>query len=498
MYDDPPMEKLTQEIVPILVLVTVIAVVVSRLPKVDVGHSKAFLRRRMLNWIPLGLTYAFLYMARYNLTVLKNVQGISQRDFGNIDFWGSLVYGVSFLINGPLADRFGGRRTILLAAGGALGANLLIGVLWMTGTVNSHSTVALMLLFSLNMYFQSFGAVSIVKVNASWFHLRERGTFGGIFGILISLGLYFAFDWGSRIAAAGCPACSTHVIDAPKPSLVELQGLAWLFLVPAAILALFWVLSFLFVRDTPAQAGVADFDPQDASSHDPTTPETSVQVIVRMLKNPVILTIALIELCSGFLRQGILKWSGDFAKGVGAAGAYVNVHWGMVSCIAGITGGIFAGVISDHLFQSRRPPVSTVLYLIMLGGSIALLPLLGVPSAVSWMIAFMAMAIIGVHGMLSGVASQDFGGRAHTGVAVGLIDGFVYLGTALQDQVYGGLGSLLPEKGTAAAKIVSNWRAWPMAMIPVAAIGLALSAKLWNARVKPKTPTMPPVLPAKP
>jgi OPA family glycerol-3-phosphate transporter-like MFS transporter len=202
-----------------------------------------------------------------------------------------------------------------------------------------------------------------------------------------------------------------------------------------------------------------------------------------MLKNPVIMTIALIELCSGFLRQGILKWSGDFAKGIGAAGAYVFAHWGMVSCIAGITGGMFAGVISDHLFQSRRPPVSAVLYLIMLFGAISLMPLLGAPVAVSWIIAFMAMAIIGVHGMLSGVASQDFGGRRHTGVAVGLIDGFVYLGTAIQDQVYGGYGSLLPEKGSAAAKVVSNWQGWPIAMIPVAAIGLALSLRLWNARV---------------
>jgi len=158
----------------------------------------------------------------------------------------------------------------------------------------------------------------------------------------------------------------------------------------------------------------------------------------------------------------------------------------MVSCIAGITGGMFAGVISDHLFNSRRPPVSTVLYVIMLVGAIALIPLLGAPVAVSWIIAFMAMAIIGVHGMLSGTASADFGGRLNTGTAVGLIDGFVYLGTALQDQVYGGYGHLLPEKGTDAAKLVSNWHAWPIAMIPVAAIGLALSIRLWNARVTPR------------
>jgi OPA family glycerol-3-phosphate transporter-like MFS transporter len=476
-----------QEIVPILVLCVVIAVVVARLPRIDVGHTPEFLRRRMLNWLPLGLTYAFLYMGRYNMTVLKTVQGISQRDFGNIDFWGSLIYGLSFLLNGPLADRFGGRRTILISAAGALAANALIGVLWLTGKIDGHSTGALTLLFVLNMYFQSFGAVSIVKVNASWFHLRERGTFGGIFGILISLGLYFAFDWGTRIATLGCPSCDSKASPG-GPSPADVPGLAWLFLVPAAILALFWAASFALVRDTPAQAGLKDFDVADASSGQTESHESAVAVILRMLRNPVILTIALIELCSGFLRQGILKWSGDFARGIGESGSFVYKHWGMVSCIAGITGGMFAGVISDHLFQSRRPPVSSVLYAVMLLGAIVMLPLLGAPLAVSWIIAFMAMAIIGVHGMLSGVASQDFGGRLHTGVAVGLIDGFVYLGTALQDQVYGGYGSLLPEKGTEAAKHVGNWAAWPVAMVPVAAIGLALSLRLWNARVHARAP----------
>jgi OPA family glycerol-3-phosphate transporter-like MFS transporter len=341
----------------------------------------------------------------------------------------------------------------------------------------------LTLLFSLNMYFQSFGAVAIVKVNASWFHLRERGTFGGIFGILISLGLYFAFDWGSKIAAAGCSGCSALHGHGPAASF---HGYAWLFLMPAAILAVFWVLSYLFVRDSPADAGLANFDVEDASSGAPELRESAVQVIVRMLRNPVVMTIATIELCSGFLRQGILKWSGDFAKGVGASGEYVFKHWGMVSCIAGITGAMFAGVISDHLFRSRRSPVAAMLYMIMLSGALVLVPLLGMPLAVSWIVAFMAMAIIGVHGMLSGVASQDFGGRLHVGVAVGLIDGFVYLGSALQDQVYGGYGSLLPEKGTEAAKVASNWQYWPIAMIPVAAVGLLLSLRIWNARVHPR------------
>ncbi len=460
-----PPPPLHEEILPILVLCVVIGLVVARLPKVDVGHTQAFRRRRILNWLPLGLTYAFLYMGRYNLTVFKDSGGITGQEFGTIDGIGSLVYGLSFLLNGPLTDRWGGRVTILISAAGAALANLILGIMVWQGTT---SITALSVVFAINMYFQSFGAVSIVKVNAAWFHLRERGTFGGIFGILISLGIYFAFDWGTRI--------------------VQFSSAPWLFFVPAGILVVFWVLSLLFVRDSPSRAGLKDFALGDASGvHD--HPETSWQVIRRLMSNRVILIIAIIEFCSGFLRQGILKWYRDFAKGVGSGDSFVYAHWGMVSCIAGITGGIFAGVISDHLFQSRRAPVAAVLYGIMLGGAVAIIPALGSPMAVSWLIALMAMAIIGVHGMLSGTASADFGGIKNVGVAVGLIDGFVYLGNAAQAFLY---GDILPVKGTPEAKIVSNWYAWPGVMVPVAVVGLVLALVLWNARPTARAGYVPP------
>jgi len=482
VYDARPMDKLQQEVVPILLLCVAIAVVVARLPKIDLGHTRAFRRRRVLNWLPLGLTYAFLYMGRYNLVGLLDAKLISGKQFGEIDFVGSLVYGVAFLLNGPLADRWGGRATILIAAAGAAVCNAIIGLMiHATGAPPAFTT--LMLLFGLNMYFQSFGAVSIVKVNASWFHLRERGTFGGIFGILISLGLYFAFDWAPKIAA--------------------MTSLAWLFLSPAVILAAFLALSFVFVRNTPAEAGLADFDVADASSGETGPPDRALVIIQRMLTNRVILIIALISLCSGFLRQGILKWYRTFAGAVHLTGTFVYAHWGMVSCICGITGGIFAGVVSDQLFKSRRPPVSTVLFALLLGGSIAIVPLLQAPGAVSSVIAFMAMAVIGVHGMLSGVASQDFGGQRNAGTATGLIDGFVYLGTALQAIVYGNLlppamitvdGKSVPNPG---AGDVGNWYAWPIAMIPIAVIGLALSISVWGAQVRPNTRAAAPALPAK-
>jgi OPA family glycerol-3-phosphate transporter-like MFS transporter len=477
------MDKLAQEVVPILILCAAVALVVSRLPKVDLGHSAEFKRRRILNWLPLGLTYAFLYMGRYNLISLKDTHLITGKEFGDVDAIGSLVYGVAFLLNGPLADRWGGRATILISAAGAAVCNAAIG-LAIQATGKPPSQAVLILLFAANMYFQSFGAVSIVKVNASWFHLRERGTFGGIFGILISLGFYLALDWAPKIA--------------------ELTSLPWLFLAPAVILGVFFVLSFLLVRDTPADAGLPNFDVADASSGDDGPPDKALVILRRMLTSRVIMTIALISLCSGFLRQGILKWYRTFASAVHLAGTFVYDHWGMVSCIAGITGGIFAGVLSDQLFKSRRPPVATLLFAFLLVGSFAIVPLLRVPGSVSWVIAFMAVAVIGVHGMLSGVASQDFGGRRNAGTATGLIDGFVYVGTAAQAFVY---GHLLPESNVIVdGKSVANpdagdltqWYAWPVAMIPVAMIGLVLALTIYNAQVKRHIPTTAPVLPAKP
>ncbi|MEO8702373.1 MAG: MFS transporter [Kofleriaceae bacterium] len=463
-----PQKPLTDDLLPIAILIVVITVVVVRLPRVELGHSRAFRHRRLLNWLPLGLTYSFLYFGRYNLKQFQGI-GLTEAEYGTVFGIGSAVYGLSFLLNGPLTDRWGGRTTILIAACGSGLANAIMGYMAMTQNYFGMSpVVAFAAAYAMNMYFQSFGAVSIVKVNAAWFHVRERGTFGGIFGILISLGLYFAYDVGKRIT--------------------EHMDIEWLFFIPAMILAVFFVLSYVFVRNNPSDTGHPDFDLGDATKAEG-TPLTVVQVFVKLLTHPVILVIAFIELCSGFLRQAILQWGVDFGKGVGLGETFVFENWGMVSCIAGITGGMFAGAISDHLFNSRRSPVSGVLYGLMLCGSIAIIPLFAAPEAIGWVVATMSMAIIGVHGMLTATASADFAGKKNTGMAVGIIDGFVYIGSTAQSFLYGAM--LPPSKIRDAndclisnpdAANIDNWTIWPLAMIPVALIGFVLTLRIWNAK----------------
>ncbi len=449
-----------EELLAIALLLAGIAVVLRRVPRVELGHSTAFLKRRRWNWIPLGLTYAVLYFARYNLNSLKDVKVISEAEYGQVFAIGAWVYGLSFLVNGPLTDRLGGRRTMLIATAGSALANVALGLVARQRGLESPVTW-MAPLYAVNMYFQSFGAVSIVKVNSSWFHLRERGMIGGAFGILISLGIYFAFDGGLKIARALPPE--------------------WVFLIPAAALLVFFAVTLRWVRDLPSQAGLHDFDPQDASSLEDGPRLALGQVLRNMLTHPAIVTIMCIEWCSGFLRNAIMHWYRDFARGMGLRDSFVYAHWGILLCLAGILGGVFAGVVSDRVFQSRRGPMAAVLYGLMLLAGLCMLPALTTPASIGWIVIFMSMCVIGVHGMLSGTASMDFGGRKNTGVAVGIIDGMVYFGTGVQSLL---LGYLLPAKGTTAASEPGSWRSWPLAMLPVIALGLALSARLWNARVR--------------
>lgn len=481
------------ELLAILVLLTVVGLVIFRLPTVDeVNHSRRFRTRRVLNWLPLGLTYAFLYMGRYNLKVSKfafeKMQDPSggalmgNDDFGIIFAVGTVMYGLSFIINGPLTDRYGGKAAILTGAAGAAVANILMGLA--TWSILNHGPghefimqnfVALFsVLYAINMYFQSFGAVAIVKCNAPWFHVRERGVFGAIFGILISLGIYFAYDWGKFI--------------------VDNFDLYWVFMTPAVLLIAFWVLDLIMVKNTPGEAGLKDFDTADASSGDDGPRLGALQVFKLMLKNPIIITIALIEFCSGFLRQAIMQWYRTFAKqtdGVlGLKDSFIFEHWGMFLCCAGIMGGVVAGVISDRVFQSRRGPVAGILYGGLLVTALVLTFTYQNP-IVGPLVIIMSMFVIGVHGMLSGTASMDFGGKKNVGVAVGIIDGFVYLGTGVMSVTY---AIILPkEEFNEAGELVGpatnpdNWQNWPIAMIPLAVIGLVLATRVWNAKPKRKT-----------
>ncbi|MFZ4514072.1 MAG: MFS transporter, partial [Geothrix sp.] len=116
-------------------------------------HTPAFRLRRFMNWFPLGLTYAAMYMGRYNFNIVKNDIGVwfhlNKADMGFIASAGFWTYGLAVALNGPIADRIGGRKAILVGSLGAALVNLAIGFMFLKGDA-SRVLVSMSLLWSLN------------------------------------------------------------------------------------------------------------------------------------------------------------------------------------------------------------------------------------------------------------------------------------------------------------------------------------------------------------
>src|SRR5258705_341232 len=123
-------------------------------------HEPPFRFRRAQNWLTLGFTYAAMYMARYNFGFanksLSDTYGWSKAQIGTIISAATLVYGISALVNGPLADRFGGRRAMLIGASGAVVFNLAFGLGAYLGFLGTGGVLLAYLgtIWTLNMYFQ--------------------------------------------------------------------------------------------------------------------------------------------------------------------------------------------------------------------------------------------------------------------------------------------------------------------------------------------------------
>jgi MFS transporter, OPA family, glycerol-3-phosphate transporter len=420
-------------------------------------HAAAFRRRRFANWFPLGLTYACFYMGRYNFNVAKGAIGAAyhydKKQMGIIATAGFWTYALSVLLNGPLADRFGGRRAILFGAIGACVLNLAIGVIFLPGVL-TNVLVVMSLLYSVNMYFQSFGALSVVKVNSAWFHVRERGVLGGFFGAMISTGYLLAFVTGGWL-------------------LTNLP-LWCVFAVPAGVILAMFGVDLFIVRDRPSEAGYDDFSTGDEQPGEGSKEDEALTFSARMARvvsHPVIRILLVAEFCTGLVRQGLLLYFTEFLKEV--HGVVPGSTWFQVASlgvtVGGIAGAFACGYLSDYLFQSRRAPVAFLFY----GGQVVALAILGLARSgpfAAVMIGVSCMWIFGVHGMLSGTASMDFGGRKAAATAAGLLDGVQYLGSGL---VGFGLGWLLD---------VCGWKIWPYALIPFSVVGAALMLLLWNAR----------------
>jgi OPA family glycerol-3-phosphate transporter-like MFS transporter len=446
----------------------------------------AFRRRRTQNWLVLGLLYAFFYATRYNLTgiagELSRHFGWSNADYGIFETMMPFVYGTSVLVNGPIADRVGGKKAFLFGAVGVVVMNVLFGLstllvltpaVW-EGTgkaavvtapavlrydLGADSARRLMaVIWGLNGYFQSFGALSIVKVNAQWFHVSERGTFAGIFGVLIRFGLILAFSG--------------------VPWLRGSLPLAYSFWIPAAGVALLFVLNALMMEDSPSDVGFQGLDTGDGSAVGDEKPAPLGEILRKVFASRAAWTIAVGSIMIGFVRRSTIDgWFPKYFDNVWLAkGTALKDYWPYQAAVwgialFGIAGGFAFGIASDRIFRSRRGPVITIGF----AGMALMLALVGMAHGAGsvWLVAAalacLSFFINGSHGMIGGAASMDFGGRKAAATAAGLFDGIQYFTSA-------------PFAGIGMGWVIDHWTwsRWAWVPIPFAIVGAMVVSTLWN------------------
>lgn len=439
--------------------------------------------RRIQNWMILGLLYALFYMSRYNnaaaMPQTMDWFGWYKPDVGVFESVLPLFYGASVLINGPLGDKLGGKKLFLIGAAGVVIMNLLMGactlmvvtpaviipkIWWFPRQVAEQAVLAdgwshtnlrtlMAAIWGINGYFQSMGAIAIVKVNSNWFQKLERGKFSGIFGILIRFGLVLGFIGVPLIARSSLPL-----------------GCVWW--IPAGCVAVMAILVSLFVKNTPAEANYLGF--KTGEKDDKTKPKL-LDVLLRVLANKMTWFIVVASIMIGFVRRGTIDvWFISYFNEVykSETAAYYLAAWGIA--LLGIAGGFALGMSSDKIFHGKRAPVICIGFIgmaVMLGIGGFLHSAHSSPYMAAISLACLSFFVNGSHGIIGGAVTMDLGGKKATATATGMFDGAQYLvagpfmgapfAALLHDQVNWG------------------WNLWQWGLIPFAVVGALATAILW-------------------
>lgn len=389
--------------------------------------------------------YASYYMCRYNFRFagpgMNQEFGFDTADLANLWVIWSLAYGTGQLFNGLLSDRIGGKAIMLIGAAGTIICNFIFGFSSFVGTFSTFGLIAL-----INGWFQSCGAPGMVKINAAWFRRTERGTFAGIFGVMIQLG-QFAANWLSPFLLAGF----TLALWGIGTWVVEPGNWRLLFVVPPFVTAIIAVFMALSVKEEPAQAGFPNVieDEIDNTIGTRATLRDSFRTIFR---HPLVWFYAAAYASTGAVRHSSDQMSVMFFKehllvDMNSKPLSVMITLNLMTAMA-IIGSIGAGLISDKIFKGARSPVAMGLYfleaIVISCAAVAMFSGWIKPGVLGVFLGGMFLVLVSLtvnstHSIVGAAAPMDIGGKKMAGFAAGVIDSFQYYGSALSLFVFGRL-----------------------------------------------------------
>jgi len=440
----------------------------------------------------LMLGYAMYYFVRQNLAAalptLQEELGLTKAKLGLFMTCNQVVYGVSKLISGMLADRLSAKKLMAMGLAAAAVCNIAIGFtpqmagifnfLDAGGKVTIGGIYFIGAMWVLNGFFQSFGYPPCASLMARWFAPSDLSTKQSIWNTSHNIG-------------AGLVALLVAVIL----KLFGSEAWQWFFFLPA-ILAIFTsALIFFGLKDNPSDMGLPDPSEIDGKVEKKVVSEkeSEEEQVVHTLSaaskhklingmsygNPKIWLVAFSDFFVYVIRMLIISWCVMFLtefKGMSVALAATVLSISEIG--GGILGTLAAGVVTDRFFKSKAHQTSLVCTLLAV---ICLFLFWKCPNDYTLVsIVFLVLTSFFIYGpqALLGIAASNQATKLAAGTANGIVGIISYLSAILAGW---GIGKLTDLKGEVS---IFGYTGWDLVFILAMIFGLAGAfclALMWKA-----------------
>ncbi|HEX5221603.1 MAG TPA: MFS transporter, partial [Verrucomicrobiae bacterium] len=361
-------------------------------------------------WLLWG-AYASYYLCRVNFAVaqpaiLQEFPDWTAAQIGTIPSAYAAVYAMGQIVNGTLGQRYGTRRMMTLAMVMAGVSNVLF---YFTTSFES-----MRLLWLLNGWGQSAGWSLMVGTITDWNTSGRRGTLIGRLSTCYQVGN--VASW--LLAGALC----------------DWVGWRAAFLVPGLFLLPMAAVLFIFLRDTPEQAGFApvrDDVPVELPATESNANATADSdgsgwantwsALKVTLTNRILWILAIGFFVLNAVRYSFMNWTVQYLAEFHGGSIKDSALTAIVVPLAGSLGALAAGWASDNWFGRRRVPVCVLMLtcLALVCGAMT------VVQKGDWWTATGLMALAGfmIYGpdmLISGAATADLSHPKAGAMATGL------------------------------------------------------------------------------
>ena len=403
-------------------------------------------------WVML-VGYVGYYLCRGNLAaafpLLEQEFGYSNTQLGIIASLSEMAYAAGKFVNGPMADRIGGRKIFLIGMAGAIFWNIIFSI--------SASLTAFIVVWCCCRYFLSMGWGGLTKTIGNWYPPDRNGTVMGLISVNFQFGGVAATLFAGTLVAMGVAWQGIFIY----PAIVLSGILAWSYfasksdpkdVVPGAIV----------VSDQHEKKQLADYGTEEK-------PAVKL-ILMTLLSMPIYRQLLVFSFLTTLLRSVFLFWTPKFLFDIGL-GASTAILQSAIFPLLGVLGTVFIGWYTDH--HARNGDRARMMWMMLAGLVGCLLAISSLSasdtpnfSAIMVFLGASGFFLLGPYSMSSGCLTLDIAGAKGAGSCTGIIDGMGYIGGAIAAFAAGAMSDYLGWSQVflvlSVFAVISALRAWFM------------------------------------